>query len=40
MQAISQKKRCLALSKAERAADFACRFKVPVMLAASIAASR
>jgi hypothetical protein len=41
------KKRCLALSKAERAADFACLFSVPdppspppVMLAACIAASR
>ena len=37
------KKRCLALSKALRAADFACRFSVPVepvMLAACIAASR
>jgi site-specific recombinase XerD len=37
------KKRCLALSKAERAADLAWRFSVPrspVMLAASIAASR
>ena len=37
------KKRCLVLSKAERAADLACRFSVPsrpVMLAASIAASR
>src|SRR3954469_11823403 len=37
------KKRCLALSKAERAADFACAFKVPVepvMLAACIAALR
>jgi len=37
------KKRCLVDSKAERAADFACRFSVPdapVMLAARIAASR
>ncbi|TWG96284.1 hypothetical protein L598_002700000140 [Mesorhizobium sp. J18] len=37
------KKRCLADSKAERAADFACLFSVPsvpVMLAASMAASR
>src|SRR5438128_1529182 len=37
------KKRCLALSKADRAADFACPFSVPVspvMLAARIAASR
>jgi hypothetical protein len=37
------KNRCLADSKAERAADFACLFSVPVdpvMLAASIAASR
>ncbi|MNL62269.1 hypothetical protein D3C87_1862780 [compost metagenome] len=37
------KKRCLALSKAERAADLACAFSVPelpVMLAACIAASR
>jgi hypothetical protein len=37
------KKRCFADSKAERAADFACRFSVPlspVMLAACIAASR
>ena len=37
------KKRCFVDSKAERAADLACRFRVPsepVMLAASIAASR
>ena len=37
------KKRCLALSKAERAADLACAFSVPVapvMLAACSAASR
>ena len=38
------KKRCLADSKAERAADFACRFKLPSLLlvtpAASSAASR
>jgi hypothetical protein len=25
------KKRCLALSKADRAADFACRFNVPTL---------
>jgi hypothetical protein len=37
------KKRCLADSKAERAADFACAFSVPVspvIFAARIAASR
>ena len=37
------KKRCLADSKADRAADFACAFSVPdspVMFAACIAASR
>ena len=37
------KKRCLALSKADRAADFAWAFSVPVspvMFAARIAASR
>ena len=36
------KKRCLVLSKAERAADFACAFRVrvsPVILAARMAAS-